>query len=696
MRNLYILAISKDAFSGHAMLLRTTVTLLFSAILVLFLGVANASVTSILGDLNSLSAFDQPDANIQLQIQRQQYSEALRKLDAGDVNVFRQLKSRLHNYPLYRYLDYLDFKQRLSELKNKDFDAFEKRNADSFLASYARGVWLWELSRRKHWYSFLKYYDDRSDKSLSCYATWANINSKKFSWKEKVALAKEKYLVGFDQPAACDPIFTWLKAQKQLTSKLRWQRVSLLVDKRNWKFARAVSKKLPQHYQKQFKQWEAIRHTPEVIETKAYAKDTLEHRKMARYAVNRVLNNDLVEAEELWARMKQRYRYSEKSIYAMDRRLAVRSAQRHYPDALQRLEALPEDALNEQAREWRVRAALRVQDWKGAYKGLLALNDEEQQRDEWVYWRGRTEDQLGNHHVAQLAYEKLAQERGYYSFLAAERLGTRYEFTPYTPSVSFADVQMLAQRPAFMRVRELLEQDQMNYARVEWSRAVRELSKEDKMAAGQLAHRWRWHEQAIRIAASLGHYNDLDLRFAMPYRQMVEQRSTEVGIDPNWAQAIMRRESAYAADARSGVGARGLMQLMPNTAKHVAKKQGWPRISLSQLNEPDINIRLGTAYLSELTEELSPEIPLVTAAYNAGPHRVRKWMPKDDEVVPMDIWIDTIPFNETRKYVRAVSEYMSIFNWRSQGQPTDYRKALLYTKKDVSKAMLAKTHSNTP
>lgn len=673
-------------------------TLLVSAMLafVLSTGVSNASVESVLGGLGSLSAFDQKQQKSKLQIQRQQYIEALQKLEKGDVGGFRQLKARLLDYPLYRYLDYADFKQRLPELKNKNFEAFQKRNSDSFLASYARGVWLWELSRRKHWNSFLKYYDDRKDKSLACYATWANIQNKNISFKKKVALAQEMYLVAFSQPKACDSVFSWLKDNKKLSDKLRWKRVSLLIDKRNWKLARALSKHLPKHYQERFKQWESIRHTPEMIETEVFAKDTHPHRKMGMYAVNRVLNKDLVDAEQLWERLKKRYSYSEESVHSMDRRLAVRSAQRHYPDALARIEALPEKAMNERAREWRVRAALRVQDWEGAYRSLLAMNDEEQQRKEWVYWRGRAEDKLGNPHVAKLAYEKLAEKRGYYSFLAAERLGKQYAFTPYTPNVKLADIHAVAQLPAFVRVRELLEQDQMNYARVEWSRAIKTLDKQAKMAAGQLAHRWRWHEQAIRIASSLGHYNDLDLRFAMPYRNAVNKHSQSVGIDPNWAQAIMRRESAYAADARSGVGARGLMQLMPNTAKHVAKKQGWGKVSLNDLNQPDTNIRFGTAYLSELTEELSPEIPLVTAAYNAGPHRVRKWMPKDGQAVPMDIWIDTIPFNETRKYVRAVSEYMSIFNWRSQGQPRDYRKALLYTKKDVSKQMLTKVHSDTP
>ena len=131
------------------------------------------------------------------------------------------------------------------------------------------------------------------------------------------------------------------------------------------------------------------------------------------------------------------------------------------------------------------------------------------------------------------------------------------------------------------------------------------------------------------------------------------------------------------------------MQLMPATAKHVAKKQGWKWRGVGKLNNPEVNIRYGTAYLAELSAQLDNEIPLVSAAYNAGPHRVAKWRPKTGVELPMDIWIDTIPFKETRKYVHAVSEYMSIFKWRAEGQPDQPEQNLMYTQKQVGDGLLA-------
>lgn len=640
---------------------------------------------------NSLSALQgvHPVPQAQRLAQRQRYQRALEQLKQGDYAGFSQLKQQLRSYPLHRYLDYQDFKHNVRRLKSAEVDHFLDRYADSFLSRYARGVWLWELSRRQDWNQFLSYYDQRSDRSLACYAAWAKIKVAKLSQRERMALAKDKYRVAYSQPDACDPIFAWLKARGGLSQTLIWQRVELALDKRNWKLARALAKQLTGRYQQQYQAWLDVRRNPEIIAEARFHKDTVQHRKLALYAVNRVLAKDLVEAETLWVTLKARYVFADEARYALDRRLAIRSAQRHYDDALSRFLALPREAVNERTREWRVRAALRTQDWRGALQGLLVMPAEEQMRDEWVYWRGRAEHELGNRHVARLAYERLAQKRGYYSFLAAERLGRGYAFTPDSPQVNINSVKALAATPTFQRVQELLAVEQMNYARVEWARGIKDLDKSGQLAAAQLAHRWGWHEQAIRIAASLGHYDDLDLRFAMPYREHVESHAEQVGIDPNWAQAIMRRESAYAPDARSSVGARGLMQLMPNTAKHVARQQGWRWQGVKKLNQPELNIQFGTAYLAELSDEHQNEIALATAAYNAGPHRVRKWMPKEGEQLPMDIWIDTIPFDETRKYVHAVSEYRNIFKWRSEGQPQQYRQPSFYTQKTVSGSLLA-------
>lgn len=666
--------------------------------IVVSIGAMSKVSASINTQLSGFPEISPASLSSKLLIQREQYSQALEALKSGRDDEFLQLKRRLRNYPLHRYLDYAYFKSQVRDAKPSQAQRFIKQYKDSFLGDYASSMWMHELAREQRWVDYLKAYNKspgqyKHNPTHSCHAAHAQLKNKQISHAEKLSIAQQKWLVGKSQPKACDPVMAWLKQQKTYTNELIWQRAELALDKRNWSLAKSLAKQLTGERAKQYQAWLSVRRKPESILDPTiatlFSQHTQQHRKLAIYAVNRMLAKDLVEAELLWAELQKRHSFTAQAAQNLSRRLAVRSAQRHYDDALPRLENLPDEAVNEQVREWRVRAALRVQNWRAAHHHLLGMLPTEQLMPEWVYWRGRVEQAIGNAHVSKLAYEDLAKKRGYYSFLAAERLGKPYAFTPEKLNTNLQAIQAMSQLPVFKRVRELLVHEQLNYARVEWARAIQDLTQEQLLTAGHLAHQWQWHEQAIRIAAKLGRYDDLDLRFAMPHRQAVEQYAKAVNIDPNWAQAIMRRESAYAVDARSGVGARGLMQLMPSTAKHVAKKQGWKWQGANKLNDPELNIRYGTAYLAELSAKLDSEIPLVSAAYNAGPSRVAQWRPKQGEALPMDIWIDTIPFEETRKYVHAVSEYMSIFKWRSEGRLTLPGQNLMYTQKQVDDGLLA-------
>ncbi|MBT8087758.1 MAG: transglycosylase SLT domain-containing protein, partial [Gammaproteobacteria bacterium] len=192
-------------------------------------------------------------------------------------------------------------------------------------------------------------------------------------------------------------------------------------------------------------------------------------------------------------------------------------------------------------------------------------------------------------------------------------------------------------------------------------------SSDDKQQAAILAHRWGWHSRAIATAASLGEYDDLMIRYPLPHQQSFEQFSSAARISPTWAYGIARSESLFMRDVRSSAGAIGLMQLMPSTGRAVARKIRLPYSGLRTLTDPDSNIRLGTSYLGQMAERYSGNPVLATAAYNAGPHRVDRWLPENGSE-DARVWIENIPFNETRKYVKRVLAAQTIFDWRISGQ----------------------------
>ena len=322
-------------------------------------------------------------------------------------------------------------------------------------------------------------------------------------------------------------------------------------------------------------------------------------------------------------------------------------------------------AVDREVREWRVRAALRAWDWKRAEKAIAAMPDEERNSEQWRYWQARVAAAQGREAEAEAIYRELMQETSYYGFLAAEKLGEPYRFNhePVVADDLRHNVELLSQRPAFRRIRELYDIGREADANREWRFETARLSKIEKRVAAQLASDWGWHFSAIVTTASARHFRDLELRFPLLYRSEVEREARRQRLPASLVYGVMRRESAYRASVESPAGALGLMQLMPRTAKLVGKKLGMKKLDNAKIKIPSNNIRLGTRYLREVMDRYGNNVILATASYNAGPNRVKKWLPRE-EPLAADIWVDTITFDETRNYVKAVLFYSTIFDWK--------------------------------
>jgi soluble lytic murein transglycosylase len=228
---------------------------------------------------------------------------------------------------------------------------------------------------------------------------------------------------------------------------------------------------------------------------------------------------------------------------------------------------------------------------------------------------------------------------------------------------------VLVDHPCIRRAYELLRLDEETDARREWNYVISHLDKEQVKLAAVLASKWGWHADAIRTVAMIDELDDLEVRFPTPYRDEITHVAKLRELDPAWIYGVMRRESAFAANARSSAGALGLMQLMPATASITAQKLGLRAPSGGEVYDPERNILLGTTYLRELLERFGGNQALASAAYNAGPHRVDRWLP-EDRALPADAWVETIPFYETRHYVQAVLAYAAVYEWKLDQQPT--------------------------
>jgi soluble lytic murein transglycosylase len=337
---------------------------------------------------------------------------------------------------------------------------------------------------------------------------------------------------------------------------------------------------------------------------------------------------------------------------------------------------------------WRARLSLRSAEWNNLLLDIAAMSSEMRESEEWSYWRALALQRSGQVLAASAALRELSQERSYYGFLAADELGEPYALEDTQLLADEDIIAALEDRPDVVRARELFLVGQDSRGRSEWDAVIRSLSANEKVQAAILANRWGWHSRAISTVASLGEYDDLSIRYPLPYQQQFEQSSSDASISPTWAYGIARSESLFMPDVRSKAGAIGLMQIMPATGREVARGIRLPYSGINTLTNPDSNIRLGTSYLGQMAQRYSGNPVLATAAYNAGPHRVDRWLPASG-TIDARVWIENIPFNETRKYVKRVLSAQAIFHWRMTGKLRRLSDELLLVKATQAPQRLA-------
>jgi soluble lytic murein transglycosylase len=260
-------------------------------------------------------------------------------------------------------------------------------------------------------------------------------------------------------------------------------------------------------------------------------------------------------------------------------------------------------------------------------------------------------------------YQQLAESRSFYGFLSADIQKTDYQFEDKPAPVDQQLISTLKNLPAFKKAKEFLLMEKMHRARTEWRYAMKGLSTEEFIAAAQIANQWGWSRKAIEAMAGAAYWDDLGIRFPVVHADIIHSSAEKNNIPSSLVFSIARQESAWEFDAKSRVGASGLMQLMPATAKETAKRA---RLAYkkSQLFDPEYNIALGSHYITGLLEQYEDNRALAIASYNAGPHRVKQWLKKSNALLPLDVWIEIIPFKETRKYVQNVLSYEVIYNYR--------------------------------
>lgn len=591
---------------------------------------------------------------------RKIFEQAEQAIKHKDESQYQRLASKLKDYPLYPYLKYQWLSKHLD--KEAQIKLFLSLHETSRYASKLKYRWLFHLARQEQWPLFLQYYSGSSNASLQCYYHRAQYNTGDTS--TALEGARKLWSAGHSQPKVCDPLFSQLKKSDLFTEELIWQRFDAAL--RNNKVSLAIYLKglLPKSQAATAQLWINLHRRPSRHIQKMLALPATERSaQMFSHTIQRLANKDITSAIRIWDANKKHYSIDDKETHKIEKTLAFKLVFKREAGAYERLSKL--NLPDESSRAWRVRVALKEQDWDKVLTAIDALSDTEKKDEKWQYWKARALLATDNVEESEKIFSALSKERSFYGYLAADKMNSLYQLADDPVQVSEPAITWLTNQQEFRVAYELMKLERNSEAKLQWWHALRKLTDEQIMVAAKLAQQWNWDEIAIFTIAKVKHWDDIEMRFPLSYSDKIQQNSANNDLNPAIVFGLVRRESAFNENARSPTGARGLMQIMPQTGKQIARnlKERW-RGSKS-LDNPVTNLKYGSYYYQKLLKEFDGHYALAMAAYNAGPNRVKTWLPKDGSM-PADIWIETIPFHETRDYVIAVTTYALIYQQRTQ------------------------------
>ncbi|QJP10123.1 transglycosylase SLT domain-containing protein [Pseudomonas multiresinivorans] len=592
--------------------------------------------------------------------QRQMYDEAQKALARNDSGPYFRYQSALADYPLQPYLAYDELTNRLKSASNAEIERFIEQHGDLPQINWLKLRWMRQLADRGDWSTFVRYYDPKMNfTELDClYGQYQLGHGNK---AEGYATAEKLWLVGKPQPDACDTTFAMWQADGQLTEEKVWKRLKLAAEKGNYSLATVLSKRLPTLGSQGALMVNVAQNPAQLSQTTRFGARDHATADVVGLGLRRLAKQDPEKAITLLDYYSSVLPFSSDEKVSIAREIGLSLARRYDPRALPMMVKYDPQLRDDTVTEWRLRLLLRLGRWEEAYELTRALPPSLAETNRWKYWQARSLQlaQPQNKQAISL-YQPVAGERDFYGFLAADRINAPYQLNNRPVAPDAGTMQRVRNAPSTRRALEFYARGEIINARREWYHAARHLSHDELLAQAKIAYDMQWYFPAIRAISQAKYWDDLDIRFPMAYRNTLVREARNRGLHSSWVFAITRQESAFMSDARSGVGATGLMQLMPATAKETSRKFGIPLASPQQLIVPDVNIQLGAAYLSQVHGQFNGNRVLATAAYNAGPGRVRQWL-KDARHLAFDVWVETIPFDETRSYVQNVLSYAVIY-----------------------------------
>lgn len=600
--------------------------------------------------------------------QESDFRAAREALRAGNVSRLDKMAERLKDTPLEPYVTYYQLRMHWGMKATAPIKAFLARTSESPVVDQFRGEWLKYLGENENWEVFAEEYPHlvNIDDELTCYALQLR---QKSDVAGALAEARKLWFSSEEMPDSCTPLFDEAMKQGLIGEADVWQRMRMALEINNTSLAKQLIRKLPKA--QVFPATElslAARNPRRYLDKTKFANASKGVRLAALFALQRVSRQSPQIAYSRWEHIANYFTEEEQRYFFGWQGYA--GAQAHDERALIWFSVAGDDALNPKQLAWRTRAALRAQNWREVWESINAMSPQQQSEGAWRYWKGRALKALGRPADAETLFVELSREYNFYGQLASEELGAApgagMGTVSYQPSD--AEIEAIQALPAIQRTLLLYRMDMRIEAAKEWAWATRNFSDQLLLVAAEIARRNEMYDRSINAADRTVSLHDFNLRYPAPYRDAMQENLHKHGLEEAWVYGLMRQESRFATKAKSEVGAAGLMQIMPDTARWVARQIGMKGYRKGLIHQLDVNIKLGTFYMKTVSHQFADNPVLASAAYNAGPARAQQW--RGTQQLEGAIYVETIPFDETRDYVKKVMSntmyYSKLFGQTSQ------------------------------
>ena len=592
---------------------------------------------------------------------RSQFKQAEKNTWQADSKIYKTLHRELADYPLQPYLDQKRLIHQMKLSLAPEISSFLSKYRGSPLDWPLRKKWLSYLIKKNKPALFQQFYRPSSNVKFTCRYYQYQLNS---GVDERTILNKVTplWLVGKSQPTICDPLFKRWQQAGFRTPEIVWQRIAKAADGGQHTLIPYLSRLLPASERYLATLWHKVRKDPSyILRLSRFPSKSTKEAEIYTYGIKRYIWRDQNRALQSYQKAKRVFDFSTESQQQIALKFALVLASKNHYAAQYWLKKVEENRLTGHIVQWRIANLLQNSNWQTIKSELLSLPKKTHATLQWQYWYARSLMATNEQGLGTLTMTTLSKKRHYYGFLAASLLELPIALEDKPLSITDTEKEASLTHAAGQRAFELFHIKRYHQARLEWNYWLSTLNKRQKLVAATLANGIGWYDRAIFALSQEGYLDDVDLRFPLAFDQQIKEHASKYSINPAWAFAVTRRESSFMSDANSPAGAKGLMQVMPNTAKQLMRTEG---LSKTYLFNSTNNINLGTMYLRRLLDKHQGNQVLATAAYNAGPYRVKKWLEGDKEM-PADVWIENIPFKETRNYVKSVLAYQQIYHLKS-------------------------------